>query len=159
MLLDLSCVVLMTEEESRTVTGISQPQAAARAVLDRPHSKTEWCVIKRGSQGSMLLRRGDDTVYTAPGLPVTVVDTVGCGDSFASAIVMGYINKHDVPSTLLLANAVGAATATGRGAGRNVANAHTVTQLLQAAQSAGVPHAASALELLKASLSAAAMTT
>ena len=64
---------------------------------------------------------------------VQVQDTVGCGDSFASAIVLGYIARHPIPATLALANAVGAATATGRGAGRNVATAEKVTALLLAA--------------------------
>jgi hypothetical protein len=64
---------------------------------------------------------------------VEVKDTVGCGDSFAAAIAMGFCRTHDVRATLLLANAVGAATATGRGAGTNVARADTVMQLLQAA--------------------------
>ena len=64
---------------------------------------------------------------------VQVQDTVGCGDSFASAIVLGYIARHPIPATLALANAVGAATATGRGAGRNVATAEKVTSLLLAA--------------------------
>jgi fructose-1-phosphate kinase PfkB-like protein len=58
---------------------------------------------------------------------VDVQDTVGCGDSFAAAIVLGYIRSHDIPATLVLANAVGAATAMGRGAGTNVASAHTVS--------------------------------
>lgn len=62
-------------------------------------------------------------------------DTVGCGDSFAAAIAMGFCRTHDVRATLLLANAVGAATATGRGAGTNVARADTVMQLLQRAAS------------------------
>lgn len=63
-------------------------------------------------------------------MQVTVGDTVGCGDSFAAAIVMGYIRSHDIPSTMALANAVGAATAMGTGAGTNVASANTVVQLL-----------------------------
>ena len=63
-------------------------------------------------------------------LQVAVSDTVGCGDSFAAAIVMGYTRGHDIDVTLALANAVGAATATGVGAGRNVATADTVRRLL-----------------------------
>jgi hypothetical protein len=66
-------------------------------------------------------------------LQVDVKDTVGCGDSFAAAIVLGYTRTHDVHATLLLANAVGAATAMGRGAGTNVADAKTVHELLQQA--------------------------
>ncbi|KAI0492996.1 hypothetical protein KFK09_027272 [Dendrobium nobile] len=62
---------------------------------------------------------------------VNVVDTVGCGDSFTAAIAYGFL--HDLPpiSTLVLANAVGAATATGCGAGRNVATIAKVLELLR----------------------------
>ena len=61
------------------------------------------------------------------------MDTVGCGDSFTAAIAFGFL--HDLPavSTLTLANAVGAATATGCGAGRNVAHLDKVLQLLREA--------------------------
>ena len=61
------------------------------------------------------------------------MDTVGCGDSFTAAIAFGFL--HDLPAvnTLTLANAVGAATATGCGAGRNVARLDKVLQLLREA--------------------------
>jgi hypothetical protein len=61
------------------------------------------------------------------------VDTVGCGDSFTAAIAFGFL--HDLPAvnTLTLANAVGAATATGCGAGRNVARLDKILQLLREA--------------------------
>lgn len=55
---------------------------------------------------------------------------MGCGDSFAAAIVLGYIRSADIGVTLRLANAVGAATATRRGAGRNVGDPATVRRLL-----------------------------
>jgi hypothetical protein len=61
---------------------------------------------------------------------VDVEDTVGCGDSFAAAIVLGYIHEHSIITILQLANAVGAATATRRGAGRNVGDPGTVESLL-----------------------------
>lgn len=61
------------------------------------------------------------------------MDTVGCGDSFTAAIAFGFL--HDLPAvnTLTLANAVGAATATGCGAGRNVARLDKVLRLLREA--------------------------
>lgn len=73
---------------------------------------------------------------TEPPLPTHIVqvevkDTVGCGDSFAAAIVLGYISQHSIPSTLVLANAVGAATAMGRGAGTNVASASLVSDYVR----------------------------
>lgn len=70
---------------------------------------------------------------------VEVADTVGCGDSFAAAIMMGYIKQGTMPitTTLALANAVGAATAMGQGAGRNVASAAKVLELLGSAEGHG----------------------
>ncbi|EFJ43260.1 hypothetical protein VOLCADRAFT_119122, partial [Volvox carteri f. nagariensis] len=173
LLLDLSSVVLMTEEEARVVTGLDDPQAAAEWVLARPGARAQWVVIKMGSQGALLCERnrsnngssrssgggaangqgngrGHGCDYTGAAssaetttspaatarvtrlgaVKVEVVDTVGCGDSFAAAVVMGYISGWPADVTLALANAVGGATATGRGAGRNVAQLERVLALL-----------------------------
>ena len=59
------------------------------------------------------------------------MDTVGCGDSFTAAIAFGFLHSLPAISTLALANAVGAATATGCGAGRNVAHLDKVLHLLR----------------------------
>ncbi|GAX80599.1 hypothetical protein CEUSTIGMA_g8034.t1 [Chlamydomonas eustigma] len=138
-LLDLSDVILMTEEEAKIVTGHSDPELAAKYMLERPGARTQWCVIKLGREGSLLRSKAEGRSYRMPGIPVKVQDTVGCGDSFASAIVLGFINGHSIPATLALANAVGAATATGRGAGRNVANSSKVKELLSSFTGQG-PH-------------------
>ncbi|EHA8591268.1 putative fructokinase-1 [Cocos nucifera] len=84
-----------------------------------------------GSKGSILITRS--IVSCAPAFKVNVVDTVGCGDSFTAAIAFGFL--HDMPpvNSLALANAVGAATATGCGAGRNVAHLGKVLELLRQA--------------------------
>lgn len=37
---------------------------------------------------------------------VDVQDTVGCGDSFAAAVVLGYTRRHAIPPVMALANAV-----------------------------------------------------
>mmetsp|Transcript_20261 Transcript_20261/g.44241 ORF Transcript_20261/g.44241 Transcript_20261/m.44241 type:complete len:412 (+) Transcript_20261:120-1355(+) len=156
-LMDLSTVVLMTEEEAKIVTGFDDPEKAARFVLARPNARTEWCVVKLGSKGALLCTKDDPQCHYSMGISVDVQDTVGCGDSFASAIVMGYVRKYSIPSTLALANAVGAATATGRGAGRNVASAVKVLDLLQTAvrerDGAHKQHTHEAFNLLTSSLS------
>lgn len=59
------------------------------------------------------------------------MDTVGCGDSFTAAIAYGFLHNLPAAQTLMLANAVGAATATGCGAGRNVAHLEKVLDLLK----------------------------
>jgi len=64
-------------------------------------------------------------------LQVNIVDTVGCGDSYTAAIAFGYLHNLPAVNTLTLANAVGAATATGIGAGRNVATLDKVLELLR----------------------------
>ncbi|MCO5609627.1 hypothetical protein L7F22_063857 [Adiantum nelumboides] len=57
-------------------------------------------------------------------------DTVGCGDSFATAIALGYTQKLPIVSMVALANDIGAAMAMGCGAGRNVATLNDVTSIL-----------------------------
>ena len=37
---------------------------------------------------------------------VDVQDTVGCGDSFAAAVVLGFTRGHAIPPVMALANAV-----------------------------------------------------
>ena len=64
---------------------------------------------------------------------VDVLDTVGCGDSFTAAIAFGYLQNMPKIEMLALANAVGAATATGLGAGRNVAKRSKVLEILKTA--------------------------
>lgn len=62
---------------------------------------------------------------------MNIVDTVGCGDSFTAAIAFGFLKGMPAVNTLALANAVGAATAMGCGAGRNVAHLDKVLELLR----------------------------
>lgn len=68
--------------------------------------------------------------------------------------MLGFTRGHSIPAVMALANAVGAATAMGQGAGRNVARADQVLALLQSA----VPGCADgrhegALQVLSCSLS------
>lgn len=132
-MLDASDVICMTEDEAAAVTGLQSAEAQARWVLARPGARTEWCIIKRGAEGALLASKTRDAVYTQQALRVDVRDTVGCGDSFAAAVVLGFTREHSIPAVMALANAVGAATAMGQGAGRNVANAERVLTLLQSA--------------------------
>lgn len=130
-ILSLSDVVLMTEEEAAAVTGCSNAEEAAYWVLGRADSETDWCIVKRGGDGAVLCSRSACTpLFTAEAYKVDVRDTVGCGDSFAAAVVMGWNANHSIPTVMALANAVGAATAMGTGAGRNVASVDNVVDLL-----------------------------
>ena len=48
-ILQLSAVVLMTEEEAAVITGQQHAEAAARSILNRPNAYTQWCIVKVSS--------------------------------------------------------------------------------------------------------------
>jgi sugar/nucleoside kinase (ribokinase family) len=129
------------------------PATVATQLLKRPGCAADWVVIKCGPDGaSVFTRRGDQVYVGSPA--VEVGDTVGCGDSAAAAVVLGYAKicaareklfqassgkiaylpnarlAAMMEETLALATATGAATATTKGAGRNVATAELVEELL-----------------------------
>ncbi|KAJ8512646.1 hypothetical protein OPV22_003080 [Ensete ventricosum] len=128
MFLKQSDVLLLTSDEVESLTGIKNPIQAGEALIRRGE-RTKWVIIKMGSKGSILINRS--TVSCAPAFKVNVVDSVGCGDSFTAAIAFGFLHGMPTINTLALANAVGAATATGCGAGRNVAQLCKVLELLK----------------------------
>ena len=117
------------------------PATVATQLLKRPGCAADWVVIKCGPDGaSVFTRRGDQVYVGSPA--VEVGDTVGCGDSAAAAVVLGYAKicaareklfqassgkiaylpnarlAAMMEETLALATATGAATATTKGAGR-----------------------------------------
>lgn len=126
-ILGYSDVLLLTAGEAEAVTGIADPVLSAKELLARGRC-TKWVVVKMGDKGCFLTTAHG--VYQVPAFTVDVKDTVGCGDSFAAAITLGYTRGLPILSTLALANAVGAATAMGCGAGRNVATLDNVRSIL-----------------------------
>ncbi|KAK4742925.1 hypothetical protein SAY87_000926 [Trapa incisa] len=125
-----SDVLLLTADEAKSLTGMDDPVLAGQTLL-RQGTQTKWVVIKMGSKGSIIITKS--TIACAPAFKVNIVDTVGCGDSFVAAIAFGFIHKFPLVSTLTIANAVGAATAMGSGAGRNVATLDQVLKIIRAA--------------------------
>ncbi|XP_010278096.1 PREDICTED: fructokinase-1-like isoform X2 [Nelumbo nucifera] len=127
-LLRMSDVLLLTSDEAEPLTGIADPVLAGKELLKKG-VRTKWVIIKMGPKGSILITMS--SISYAPAFKVNVIDTVGCGDSFVAAIAFGFL--HDMPTvnTLALANAVGAATAMGCGAGRNVATLESVIKLMK----------------------------
>lgn len=127
--LRMSDVLLLTSDEAESLTGIGNPILAGQELLKKA-VRTKWVIVKMGAKGSILITTS--TVSCAPAFKVDVIDTVGCGDSFVAAIAYGYIHNMSLVNTLAIANAVGAATAMGCGAGRNVATLEQVIQLMKA---------------------------
>ncbi|KAL8150304.1 hypothetical protein V2J09_020112 [Rumex salicifolius] len=122
-----SDVLLLTSDEADSLTGITDPILAGKHLL-KQGVRTKWVVIKMGSSGSVLISLSSTSC--APTFKVKVVDTVGCGDSFVAGIAYGFVRQMSTVHILTLANAVGAATAMGIGAGRNVAKLEQVKKLI-----------------------------
>jgi len=150
---DILCVTreeglqLLRERPSARAVASDDPLAlAATLLLCEEDAVLQWVVVKLGDRGAVLVERNsrgdagsgylvyngvDVGVHVSPAVQVPeVVDTVGCGDSFAAALALGYRRGWAADRALALAAAVGGATATRRGAGRNVADMKTVCTLL-----------------------------
>mmetsp|Transcript_7259 Transcript_7259/g.12549 ORF Transcript_7259/g.12549 Transcript_7259/m.12549 type:complete len:128 (+) Transcript_7259:2-385(+) len=84
--------------------------------------------MKRGAGGCFILT--PTQLVHHPCMKIQLEDSVGCGDSLAAAVVLAYTRGDALLPALALANAVGGATAARRGAGRNVATAEMVRELL-----------------------------
>jgi len=67
---------------------------------------TSHCVVAltRGARGSLLYR--DDRWSDCASQPVEVVDTVGAGDAFTAALLLGLLHKMDLDQVNFLANEV-----------------------------------------------------
>lgn len=73
------------------------------------------CVaLTRGGQGSLLLSQG--RVSDHPGIPVSVVDTVGAGDAFTAAMTVGMLAEWDLDDINQRANEVAVYVASCAGA-------------------------------------------
>lgn len=84
-------IVFANEEEAMALTGYA-PESAAREI----GGKTEFTVIKLGSQGSIIYHKGK--IKKIGIYPATCIDTTGAGDLYASGFLFGVMNKMDVRS-------------------------------------------------------------
>ena len=84
---------------------------AAVAVVRSISSST--VVVKMGAEGSMLA--GDGPPVRIPALPITVVDTTGCGDAYTAGFIIALARGWDPPAAAWFGTATGALVASGLG--------------------------------------------
>ena len=107
----------MSEEELAFLTGETDLAAGARALW---HDRLKLLVVTRGAAGCAYFTR--ESHGALPGFPIEAVDTTGAGDGFVAGVLAGLLDhdlRWDQPileQALRLGNAVGALTATQRGA-------------------------------------------
>ena len=81
----------------------SDADALQRSVLD---AGAEWVLVTKGQRGASITNGA--YVYTVPAVPVSVVDTLGAGDTFTARTLVGLI-RNEAPADLLYAAAEEAA--------------------------------------------------
>jgi sugar/nucleoside kinase (ribokinase family) len=91
---------------------ISQANDLATALLWLAQ-KVETVVVKIGASGAVAMRGGHR--FDAPGVPVTVIDQVGAGDSFDAGFLNQFLRGEDLPACLNYGNLCGAFSTTDRG--------------------------------------------
>ena len=79
-------VLLANELEVAALTGLSDPEQAARALA----ASFGEVVVKLGPDGALWVR-GDEPAVLAPAVAVEVVDTTGAGDCFAAGFLPAWL--------------------------------------------------------------------
>ena len=77
-------------------------------------TKTPSICVTLGKHGSILL--WDGKIYSHPGYPVKVSDTVGAGDSFLASLISKLLSNKDPEEAMDFASAIGAIVASKAGA-------------------------------------------
>ena len=115
-LLGLANIFKLNDEELVTVARMLRlrggEQEVAASLMRR--FRLEAVSLTRGSRGAVLYCR--EGAFEAAALAPRVVDTVGAGDSFAAAIVMGFLNGAGRQATVESANRLAAFVCGQRGA-------------------------------------------
>ena len=102
-------VLLPNERELYKLSGMADFDTAVRHMS----SRVPLLVVKRGAQGALACRGGEQVTTAA--LPVEVVDSVGAGDSFNAGFLHAYLRGEDLANCLLWGNAAGALSTQGKG--------------------------------------------
>lgn len=121
-----SDVLLLTEPEAALLVGDLSREAMVHALLALGATTV---VLKLGAEGCLVVTEAES--IHVPAFPVQVVDTVGAGDSFAPAFIAGWIRGGNLRACATLANAMGALTATQRGAGTRIPPRERLLEMLE----------------------------
>ena len=99
-------ILLPNEREAIKLSGASDVETA----LSRLAKKVQTVVVKMGASGAVAMQ--SDRRFSAPVVPVSVVDPVGAGDSFDAGFLHQFLRGADIPRCLVWGNLCGALSAT-----------------------------------------------
>ncbi|KND45578.1 MULTISPECIES: 5-dehydro-2-deoxygluconokinase [Streptomyces] len=94
-------------DEVEVATGVREPHAAARALLD---AGVELAVVKQGPKGVLAVNSRGESAEVPP-LPVNVLNGLGAGDAFGGSLCHGLLEGWGLEKIMRHANAAGAIVA------------------------------------------------
>ncbi|MFJ5773475.1 5-dehydro-2-deoxygluconokinase [Streptomyces sp. NPDC093094] len=94
-------------DEVEVATGVREPHAAARALLD---AGVRLAVVKQGPKGVLAVSADGESAEVPP-LPVEVLNGLGAGDAFGGSLCHGLLAGRDLETVVRHANAAGAIVA------------------------------------------------
>jgi ribokinase len=103
---------VLGREEARSLAGTAEPLAAAERLVGLG---VRWVGLKLGAAGALVADAAG--AWHIPALPVTAVDTTGCGDAFSAGMLFGLARGLSLPAAGWLATTLGGLAATVPGAG------------------------------------------
>jgi sugar/nucleoside kinase (ribokinase family) len=101
-LLSVTDIFLPNEAEAKSLVHVEDVNEAA-AVLG---GKVKTLAIKLGARGALGVRDGE--TISVPSIPVSVVDTVGAGDSFDAGFIYGVLQGWPLEKILRVGTVCGA---------------------------------------------------
>ena len=99
-------ILLPNEREAKKIARADDLETA----LSQLAQKVPTVVVKMGASGAVAVRDGQR--FSAPAVPVTVVDPVGAGDSFDAGFLHQFLLGADVTTCLAYGNLCGAFSTT-----------------------------------------------
>jgi ribokinase len=119
-------ILFPSQPEAEYLTGCRDVEGAIRSLLDYGVGTV---ALKLGKRGCAIGSR--EGIFSVPGFAVPTVDTTGAGDSFDAGIILGRLEGWGWRESALLADALGALTASVEGAGTSLAERGEVRAFLE----------------------------
>jgi ribokinase len=120
-------ILFPNQAEAEYLTGCREIEGAIESLLDYGVGVV---ALKLGKRGCAI--GTGEGIFIVPGFTVPTVDTTGAGDSFDAGLILGRLEGWGWRESALLADALGALTATVEGAGTSLAEREKVRAFLEA---------------------------
>jgi ribokinase len=119
-------ILFPNQAEAEYLTGRRDIEGAVESLLDLG---VRVVALKLGRHGGAI--GSGEGVFLIPGFDVSTVDTTGAGDSFDAGIILGRLEGWGWRESALLADSLGALTATVEGSGTSLAEREELRAFLE----------------------------